>query len=121
MNGNKILVYSGGTAIAAMKSDEIQSEADLIGKSSPLTGKWKEYISDRAGWSVTVNWLVLASNDVRKLLNVGQTYTLKVKDRSSQDSTGVTGTAIMKVCKITATKGNLVQGSFQFVGTGELT
>ena len=72
-------------------------------------------------WSINVSYLVLAYNGVRELLNVGTTYTLKFRGRNQSDSTGVTGTAILKNCKITATKGNLVQGSFQFVGTGAPT
>lgn len=119
--GNNILIYRSGTAIAGTISNEIQSEADLIEISSPTSGQWKEYIKGRKSWSINVSYLVLAYNGVRELLNVGTTYTLKFRGRNQSDSTGVTGTAILKTCKITATKGNLVQGSFQFVGTGALS
>jgi hypothetical protein len=119
--GNNILIYRSGTAIAGTTSNEIQSEADLIEISSPTSGQWKEYIEGRKSWSINVSYLVLAYNGVRELLNVGTTYTLKFRGRNSSDSTGVQGTAILKSCKITATKGNLCQGSFQFVGTGALS
>ena len=119
--GNNILIYRAGTAIAGTVSNEIQAGADLIEISSPTSGQWKEYIAGRKNWSINVSYLVLAYNGVRELLNVGTTYTLKFRGRNQSDSTGVTGTAILKTCKITATKGNLVQGSFTFQGTSSLT
>jgi hypothetical protein len=33
---------------------------------------------------------------------------------------GVQGMALCTVCRITSTTGNIVQGTFQFVGNGEL-
>lgn len=119
--GNNILIYRNGTAIAGTVSNEIQSGAELIEISSPTSGQWKEYIAGRKSWSINVSYLVLAYNGVRDLLNVGTTYTLKFRGRNSSDATGVQGTAILKSCKITATKGNLVQGSFTFQGTSSLT
>lgn len=119
--GNNILIYRNGTAIAGTVSNEIQSGAELIEISSPTSGQWKEYIAGRKSWSINVSYLVLAYNGVRDLLNVGTTYTLKFRGRNSSDATGVQGTAILKSCKITATKGNIVQGSFQFTGTGTLS
>ena len=119
--GNNILIYRNGTAIAGTVSNEIQSGAELIEISSPTSGQWKEYIAGRKNWSINVSYLVLAYNGVRDLLNVGTTYTLKFRGRNSSDATGVQGTAILKSCKITATKGNIVQGSFQFTGTGNLS
>lgn len=121
INGKNILIYRDGTAIAGTVSNEIQSGAEIIEISSPTAGEWKQYISGRKSWSVNVSYLVLANDGVRDLLNVGSSYTLKFRGRNQSDSTGVTGTAILKNCKITATKGNLVQGSFQFTGNGPLT
>lgn len=120
LKGNNILIYRNGTAIAGTVSNEIQTGAELIEISSPTSGQWKEYITGRKSWSVNVSYLVLANDGVRDLLNVGATFTLKFRGRNAVDNTGVTGTAILKSCKITATKGNLVQGSFQFQGTSSL-
>jgi hypothetical protein len=58
---------------------------------------------------------------VQDLLQVGNTFTLKIRGRNDNDATGVTGSAILKTCKITATNGNLVQGVFQFTGNGALS
>ena len=121
INGNNVLIYRNGTAIAGTITNEIQTGADLIEISSPTSGQWKEYIAGRKSWSVNVSYLILANNGVRDLLNVGSSYTLKIRGRNATDATGVVGTGILKSCKITATKGNLVQGNFTFQGTSSLT
>ena len=121
INGNNVLIYRNGTAIAGTITNEIQTGADLIEISSPTSGQWKEYIAGRKSWSVNVSYLILANNGVRDLLNVGSSYTLKIRGRNATDATGVVGTGILKSCKITATNGNLVQGSFTFQGTSSLT
>ena len=120
VKGNNILIYRNGTAIAGTVSNEIQSGAEVIEISSPTSGQWKEFIAGRKSWSVNVNFLVLAVSDPTYLLLVGESYTLTFRSRATSTG-GVTGTAILKTCKITATKGNLVQGSFQFVGSSQLS
>lgn len=119
IKGNNIIIYRGNNAIAGTVSNEIQSGVDLIEISSPTSGQWKEYIAGRKSWSVNVNFLVLQNGDSLNLLSVGTNYTLTFRNRGSS-YVGVTGTAMLKTCKITATKGNLVQGTFQFVGVSQL-
>ena len=54
------------------------------------------------------------------ITKVGQTVTMRMQvDGMANDH--LTGTAICKSAKITATKGNLLQGSFAWEGTGPLT
>lgn len=118
--GNNVLIYQDGKVIAGTKSNDGQSEADLIEKSSPTSGAWREYVAGRKSWTMNTNYLVLADNGVRDLLKVGTEYALTFKERGKDDTAGVTGKAILKTCKITSTLGNLVQGTFQFVGNGEL-
>lgn len=118
--GNNVLIYQDGKVIAGTKSNDAQSDADLIEKSSPNSGAWREYVAGRNSWTMNTNYLVLADNGVRDLLKVGTEYTLTFKERGRADTDGVTGKALLKTCKITATMGNLVQGTFQFVGNGEL-
>ena len=120
INGNSILIYKGGTAIAGVKSNEIQVGCETIEISSPSTGAWRQYIAGRKEWSVNVAYLVLATSGVRDMLNVGTTYTLAFKERGAADSAGVSGSAILTTCKISAIRGNLVTGSFVFQGTGAL-
>ena len=129
-NGNTILVYKGSTLIAGMKSNDVQVSADLIEISSPDTGVWRQYVTGRKEATITTGYLVTAAtsalgvsggNGVRDLLQVGNSFTLKFKLRGAADSNGVSGTFILKTVKITAQRGALVQGSFQFVLTGALS
>ena len=118
--GNNIIVFMNGQAIAGTKSDEIQVDSETIEIASATDQGWTHYLAGRKSWSLTVGWLVLANTDVRKVLLVGSSVTIKIKGRGESDSSGVSGSAILKTVKITATRGNLAQGSFAFVGNGPL-
>ena len=121
IQGNNIIVLMNGQAIAGTKSDEIQVDCETIEIASATDQGWTHHISGRKSWSLTVGWLVLANTDVRKVLLAGSVVTIKIKGRGESDSSGVSGSAILKTVKITATRGNLAQGSFAFVGNGPLT
>ena len=116
--GNNIIVRSSGTAIAGVKSDEIQSGAETIEIASATQQDWKEFIAGRKEWSLNTNYLLLADSRLADLLNVGTVYELAVTDR--QGNVAVSGRAILTICKQTYTRGNLCQGTFQFRGTGPL-
>lgn len=129
-NGNTILVYKNSTIIAGMKSNDVQTNVDLIEIASSDTSVWKQYITGRKEATITVGYLVVADtsalgvsggNGVRDLLQVGNSFTLKFKKRSAADSAGVSGTFILKTAKVTSQRGALVQGSFQFVLSGSLS
>ena len=120
IQGNNIIVLMNGTAIAGTKSDEIQVDCETIEIASATDQEWVHYITGRKSWSLTVGWLVLANQDVRKLLLAGSVVTIKIKGRGESDANGLSGAAILKTVKITATRGNLAQGSFAFVGNGPL-
>ena len=117
-NGNNILVYLNGTAIAGTKSNEIQTECDMIEVTNQNSAQWRQYLAGRKNWSVSTGFLVLAAADTKKLLNVGTTYTLRFRDRAGTSI--LQGQAIMKQCKISAARGSLATGSFTFQGSGEL-
>ena len=125
MNGNYIVIgtVSGQTftPLAAVKSQDIKNGADTIEKASSSQQYWKEFIAGRKEWGINVNYLVLenANTNVRDVLKVGDTYTLRIKDRDGNYS--VTGSAICTQCKQTYPNGNLCAGSFAFKGTGALT
>ena len=128
-NGNNVLVYTNGYIIAGTKTNEIQTDCETIEIASPNQGAWKEFITGRKNWSITVSYLVApdssaltvsGSTGLKDLLQVGNTFTLKIYKRGSS-SVVLQGSAILKTCKITATRGNLIQGSFQFVGNGSLS
>ena len=118
--GNNIIVYMNGQAVAGTKSDEIQVESDTIEVASETDQDWVHRIAGRKSWSLNVGWLVLANQDVRKALLVGSSVTIKIKGRGESDANGLSGSAILRTCKVTAIRGNLATGSFAFVGNGPL-
>ena len=118
-NGNNILIYVGGQLVAGTRSDEIQTDAGLIEISSPSNGEWAAFISGRKTWSFSQSWLLPAASDLSRLLQVGTTVTIRILGRGA--STGLTGSAIVRTCKITNTRLNLANGSFAFQGTDPLT
>ena len=121
INGNDIIVLMNGTVIAGTKSDELKVDCETIKIASATDQSWTHYIAGRKSWSLTVGWLLMANTDVRKVLQVGSSVTIKFMGRGATDANGLIGSAIIKTCKITAVRGNIAQGSFAFVGNGPLT
>ena len=124
MNGKDIIVYSGGTAIAATTVNDISNAAELQPFSSPNTADYKEYRAKDKSWRIVTNYLVTSvSGSLTDLLKAGNTYTLVISatGQTGSNKQGLTGTAICQECRITATNGNLCQGSFVFQGSGPLT
>lgn len=125
MNGNDIIigtvVEGTFTALAAVKGHEIESGANIIETASSTQQDWVECIAGRKEWTVNVNYLILenANTNVRDVLNVGTTYSLRIKDRNGLYS--ISGSAICTQCKQTYRRGNLCVGSFVFKGTGALS
>lgn len=112
---------SAAEIIAGTRSNEIQTTAETIEISSPTSGAWKEHITGRKEWGFTTGFLCLANADVQKLLQVGQSFTIQVVcAEGTATSILLSGTATLTKCRVTATIGNLVQGSFQFEGNGAL-
>lgn len=127
--GNNIIVYwkigNNWTAIAATRSNEISVSSEKIEISDPSQGSWRKFISGRKEWSLTVNFLVMniGSGDasVQDLIKVGNTYDVQFSTNDANRTGGVAGSAILTQAKITATRGNLAQGSFTFEGISALT
>ncbi len=120
INGNNIFVTLGGTIIAGTRSNEIQTDCDMIEISNPNSGDWRQYMAGRKDWSVQTSFLVTNVTNIRQLLNIGTSYNLVFRDRNSTSGASVSGTAILKTCKISSVRGNLVTGSFSFQGSGQL-
>lgn len=118
MNGNDFLIYLNGLPIAATKSNEMATHCEAIEVSGPTTGSWREFIAGKKEWQANASFLVTNAIDIGKLIEVGRTYTLAFRTRTGANT--VSGQAICTECRITATRGTLIQGSFQFKGTGEL-
>lgn len=126
-NGNNIIVYqyngSSWVAIAATKSDELQVDCDTIdiASSTQADQEWTRRVAGRKSWSLNVGWLVSAVGDIRKVLTVGSRVQLRIGARTWAAGTGLTGYAIVRAAKVTAQRGALANGSFQFVSDGALT
>lgn len=124
VNGNNIIIgtMSGNTftALAAVKSHDITTQAETIEKASSSQQQWREFIAGRKEWSVNVSYLVLqdANSNIEDLLKVGTTYTIRIKGRTG--SYKVSGSAICTQCKQSYQIGNLSVGNFAFKGAGAL-
>ena len=128
MNGNHILVYNNGSLIGASKSCDLQTDAETIEKSSPTSGQWREQVTKRKRWSVTVNYLlfygsslgVVGGGTLADILQGGNSFYLTIGTRGG-GSSSLSGYATLTSCRITATRGNLATGSFVFTGNGALS
>ena len=117
-NGNNVLIYVDGSLVAGTRSDEVQSGCETIEIANPSSGDWRQFIVGRKEWSISQSWLLPAASDLGRLLQVGTTVTIRLLGRGA--AKGLTGQAILKTCKVTNTRGNISNGSFQFHGTGAL-
>ena len=119
INGNNILIYVNSAAVAGTRSNEIQSNRELIEIASPSSGEWREFIAGRKDWGFTVSWIVSNHSDIQQLLLNAGVVTVRIVGRGQE--TGLTGSAIVQTCRMTFTRGNLAQGSLQLKGSGPLT
>lgn len=104
--------------VGGTRSHDIGSECDAVPVSHPGVKEWRNVRAGRKRWSLTVNYLVLSDERMLDLLDVGQEFRIASMGRDAD--VGVQGTALCTSCRITSTTGNIVQGTFQFVGNGEL-
>ena len=124
--GNDLIIATGQvggtlTAIASAKSCEIDTNCELKEISSPSSSEYRTYTPGRKNWKVTVNFLVATSSlGVLTMKNVGQSYMLKAYIRNNSVVDAFQGTAILQQAKITGTRGNLLQGSWVFQGSGDI-
>ena len=124
LKGNDIYVIMNGQAIAGSRSDELTVGCETIPISSPDTGQWATFIAGRKSWSLTVGFLLFnAKYMTRRANSVGHKVTIRIMPRVGTEHGSdyeLVGDAIITNFKVTATRGNLVQGAFQFQGTGPL-
>ena len=119
LQGNDLLILnsSGNTLIAGAKSCEIDANCETIETSSHIYGTARTYIPGRTDWTISVGYLV--TTPLTDLPQVGTVVSIRVKVRNSNSY--LSGTAIFQTCRITATRGNLSQGTFQLRGSGPLS
>jgi predicted secreted protein len=119
LNGNLLILKMNGEPVAAVKGNDIETASGLVEVASATQGQWREYICGRKTWAMSATWLLLSSAAMASTLQVGQVFNAELVDRRIQNRT-VYGNAHLEVCKIQATKGNLVTGVFQLKGTAWL-
>lgn len=118
-NGNLYMLKMNGQVVAALKSNDVETGCDTLEVASPTQGEWRERIPGRKTWKMTASWLMLSATTMATLLQAGQVFSMEVYDRQRTRNT-VYGQARLEQCRIDATIGNLVRGSFQFKGTAWL-
>ena len=124
INGNQIIlkkyVNNQWQTIGYIRSQEPTTHADMMEVSNPNQGAWREFLAGRKDWQMTANWIVGVTSQIAWLLEVGEKYHLRCEDRNNSN-VYVEGYAFIDTVKITMTRGNIIQGSFHFAGTGALT
>jgi predicted secreted protein len=119
LKGNDIIVMLNGEAIAATKSDELQVACEGIPISSSTTGNWTDVIAGRKSWALTTGFLIADTPSFFDCIDMAGMYViLRIKHRTG--TVWYEGTALCTQFRVTATKGNLLQGSFAFQGKGKL-
>ena len=116
MTGKDIYILLNDTPIAATRSDEIQTQCEAVEVSGPTTGQWRQFIAGQKQWGFTTNALVFTATNLADLLMAGEEYAITIVS----GNTALTGTALCTEAKLTATVGNLCQGGWSFIGSGEL-
>lgn len=120
--GNDIIMICNSDAniVACTKTHDITVTCDEIEISSPSQGQWREYIAGRKTWEITTSWLLVSQGFSAQMLKPGTSLSITIGSRTASGDR-LTGTVLVTQAKVTATRGNLVQGSFRFKGTGSLT
>ena len=126
IKGNDILVQMDGVNIAACKSCDIIEDCDAIEVASPTSGTARDYIAGRTGWKITVNYLVAESTTAFKSkMKAGTSCVIKIGKATSGTRTlssdKLQGNALITEARLSSSRGKLCQGSWTFLGCGELS
>ena len=119
MNGDILILKMNGASVAAVKSNDVETASGLMEVASATQAQFRESNNGRKTRAISATCLLLTSATMASTLQVGQVFSAELVDRRIQNRT-VYGNAHLEVCKIQATKGNLVTGVFQLKGTAWL-
>jgi predicted secreted protein len=125
LQGKNLIIVVNSSVIAAAKSCTLNVDCEKIKVSSPTDGQWEHVIAGMKSWSISTSHLVKADTasdtPIRDAVaRVGQTYTIRVQVNGLTHDL-LTGSALCHTFQVTATNGNLMQGSFKFTGSGPLS
>ena len=124
--GNRIIILANGQPIAGTKVNDIETAVEVLERCSPTSGQWKKYVTKRKSWKFSAGYLVVdesaigSGSGIQDLLKIGQEFEIIVHDLEAIHDAGVIGTAIVTRCKMSASIGKLVEGNFEFQGSGPL-
>lgn len=117
LQGNNLIIYVDGVAVAAAKSCTVTMEVGSIETAG--SGQTKASMPTVKDWSVKTSVLVTSLNG-HFALNGKVRLSVAVVDGGEITTDRMTGEAIVTNVNVSAAVGNLVQGSFSFKGTGAL-
>lgn len=117
LQGNNLIIYVDGVAVAAAKSCTVTMEVGSIDTAG--SGRTKASMPTVKDWSVKTSVLVTSLNG-HFALNGKVRLSVAVVDNGETTTDRMTGEAIVTNANVSAAVGNLVQGSFSFKGSGAL-
>lgn len=121
IHGRNLIIYLDGEPIAAAKSCTISMSIGDIEAANDVDGRAKAFLPTQKEW--TVRCQVLVTSLIGHMADIGDTVRLSMVvcdwDKNPTPDR-LTGEAIVTSANVTASVGNLVQGNFQFKGTGAL-
>lgn len=124
--GNRIIILANGQPIAGTKVNDIETAIEVMERCSPTSGQWKKYVTKRKSWKFSAGYLVVdesvigSGSGIQDLLKIGQEFQIIVHDLEATHDAGVIGTAILMRCKMNMSISKLVEGNFEFQGSGPL-
>lgn len=124
--GNRIIILANGQPIAGTKVNDIETAIEVMERCSPTSGQWKKYVTKRKSWKFSAGYLVVdesaigSGSGIQDLLKIGQEFQIIVHDLEATHDAGVIGTAILTRCKMNMSISKLVEGNFEFQGSGPL-
>ena len=117
LQGNNLIIYVDGVAVAAAKSCTVTMEVGSIDTAG--SGRTKASMPTVKDWSVKTSVLVTSLNG-HFALNWKVRLSVAVVDGGEITTDRMTGEAIVTNANVSAAVGNLVQGNFSFKGSGAL-
>lgn len=124
LHGRNLLVKKNGIVIAGCRSCVLSTNSDVTQVASKTSGKYKEYMQGKIGWTVRCGYFVFANTAFSLPLSAGGVFDISMvipgDGTYGSNDISVYGTAILKKSETTATVGNLAQGSVEFQGSGPL-
>jgi hypothetical protein len=115
LQGNNLIIYVDGVAVAAAKSCTVTMEVGSIDTAG--SGRTKASMPTVKDWSVKTSVLVTSLNG-HFALSGKVRLSVAVVDGGEITTDRMTGEAIVTSANVSAAVGNLMQGSFSFKGSG---